>query len=178
MSTPITAAHAAALDALSKAVAILEQLQERPAQASDIICQGYFGHALVRGRRVLAEAEHAKGAAVPAPSDPQGPVGRAELSVRPFESLTIFRREDSKLDVQAVIKKNGRKYFLGATVLMAEPGKLSAAPGDSRIETFTGKSVQGQMRTSLWDALQTVKTVAVEWVQANPAWWPSKLTKV
>ncbi len=47
---------AAVLDVLRKAIAILEQLQENPAQARDIINQGYFGHALVLGRRMLAES--------------------------------------------------------------------------------------------------------------------------
>ena len=45
-----------AVEALAKAVAILEQLQAEPGKAADIIRQGYFGHALVRGRRVLGQA--------------------------------------------------------------------------------------------------------------------------
>ncbi|MGF6440214.1 hypothetical protein [Paraburkholderia youngii] len=45
-----------ALKALGKAIAILEQLQAEPEKAADIIRQGYFGHALVRGRSVLSQA--------------------------------------------------------------------------------------------------------------------------
>lgn len=42
-------------DALRKAEAILSQIQENPDKAMDIVAQGYFGHALVRSRSVLAK---------------------------------------------------------------------------------------------------------------------------
>ncbi len=41
------------LSALSKAEAVLSQLQEHPERAADIIRQGYFGHALIRARGAL-----------------------------------------------------------------------------------------------------------------------------
>lgn len=44
------------LDALHKAEAVLSQLQEHPEEARDIIRLGYYGHALVRCRRAIAEA--------------------------------------------------------------------------------------------------------------------------
>lgn len=44
----------ALVDALRKAEAVLAQLQDNPDKARDIIVQGYFGHALVRSRAVLA----------------------------------------------------------------------------------------------------------------------------
>lgn len=43
------------LDALRKAEAVLAQLQDNPEKAKDIIVQGYFGHALIRSRAVLAK---------------------------------------------------------------------------------------------------------------------------
>lgn len=42
-------------DALRKAEAVLSQIQENPGQIREILAQGYFGHALVQSRRVLAE---------------------------------------------------------------------------------------------------------------------------
>ena len=43
------------LDALRLAEAILGQLQDNPEMAKEIIAQGYFGHAIVRSRAVLAK---------------------------------------------------------------------------------------------------------------------------
>lgn len=43
------------LDALKKAEAVLAQLQDNPDKAKEIIVQGYFGHALIRSRAVLAK---------------------------------------------------------------------------------------------------------------------------
>lgn len=44
------------VDALKKAEAVLSQVQEHPDRARDIVAQGYFGHALVRARRLTASA--------------------------------------------------------------------------------------------------------------------------
>lgn len=46
---------------LAKALAVLEQLQDQPDRAADIIRQGYFTHALESGRHVLAEARRCNG---------------------------------------------------------------------------------------------------------------------
>lgn len=43
------------VEVLRKTEAILSQLQECPDQAREIIAQGYYGHALVRSRTVLAK---------------------------------------------------------------------------------------------------------------------------
>lgn len=48
--------HVSLLAALTKAAAILDQLQDQPHKAAEIIKQGYFGHALALGRSAIATA--------------------------------------------------------------------------------------------------------------------------
>jgi hypothetical protein len=48
--------HVDLLAALTKAAAILDQLQDQPDKAAEIINQGYFGHALAIGRSAIASA--------------------------------------------------------------------------------------------------------------------------
>jgi hypothetical protein len=42
------------VEALRKAEAVLSQIQDVRGEAGDIVKQGYFGHAVVRGRALLA----------------------------------------------------------------------------------------------------------------------------
>ena len=93
-----------------------------------------------------------------------------DLTISPFLTFSLRRGED-KVSASASIKLKGQSYFLNTSVFRTKDGSLVASQLDSRIETFTGKSVRSQVNPALEDALDVVRQTALDWVSNNPAWW-------